>query len=77
MNWAKGRGNDDTLEPVAADPASASDGEMIFNDTDKAIKIYYDGSWYTLHTLAIPDQIILEGGDVVLVESGSKVLTEG
>lgn len=78
MNWARGgSGQDDILEPVETDPSSPAEGEMAFNSTDKAVKIYYDGVWYTLHTLGIPDEILLESGEVILLESDSKVLTEG
>lgn len=39
------------LDSVSSDPASASEGSIILNTTDHTIKIYYSGSWQTLHTL--------------------------
>lgn len=35
----------------ASDPASASDGDLFINTTDAGYKVYYSGSWQTLHTL--------------------------
>lgn len=65
------------LNVVTSDPSSAKDGATILNTADSTIKVFYDGTWYTLHTLTIPDSILLESGDFALLESGSKVLKEG
>ena len=65
------------IRNVTSDPATAKDGATILNTADSTIKVFYDGTWYTLHTLSIPDNILLEGLDFVLLESGDKVLKEG
>lgn len=39
------------LDSVTSDPASGTTGQLILNTTDDTIKIYYAGSWQTLHTL--------------------------
>lgn len=43
-----------TLDTVTSDPASADEGSIILNTTDYTIKVYYAGSWQTLHTLTPP-----------------------
>lgn len=35
----------------ASNPASASEGDLFINTTDDGYKVYYGGTWQTLHTL--------------------------
>lgn len=35
----------------ASDPASASEGDLFINTSDHGYKVYYGGTWQTLHTL--------------------------
>lgn len=37
----------------ASDPSSASNGDLFINTTDAGYKVYYDGTWQTLHTLTV------------------------
>lgn len=61
------------LDSVSSDPASATEGSIILNTTDDTIKIYYAGSWQTLHTLtaAAATFLLLEDGSFFLQEDGS------
>lgn len=63
------------LELVTSDPVSAKNGSQIFNTTDNTLKMYYDGVWYTLHTLSV-DKLLLETGDFILLETGDRILLE-
>ena len=64
------------IETVSADPASAAEGSLILNTSDDKIKIYYAGSWQTLHTLtpAADYFLKLESGDFFLLENGDKLI---
>lgn len=64
------------IKLVTSDPASGSTGDMIINTTDDGLKIYYAGSWQTLHTLTATQYILLEGGDNLLLETGDIILLE-
>lgn len=66
------------LDSVSSDPASATEGSIILNTTDHTIKIYYSGSWQTLHTLTSgASYLLLEDGSFFLQEDGSsKILLE-
>lgn len=35
----------------ASDPATAEEGQLFINTTDNGYKVYYGGTWQTLHTL--------------------------
>lgn len=35
----------------SSDPASASEGDLFINTADNGYKVYYGGTWQTLHTL--------------------------
>lgn len=63
---------------VSSDPASAKEGSLIINTTDDGMKVYYGGSWQTLHTLtpATPSFLLLEDGFFLLLEDGSKLILE-
>jgi len=39
------------IKQVSSDPASAKEGSLIINTTTDAMKVYYGGTWQTLHTL--------------------------
>jgi len=65
-----------TIEKVTVDPAIGGDMDLIFNTVDKKLKMYYDGTWYVLNTLTIPDNFILETGDNILLENGDRILLE-
>lgn len=66
------------LDTVTSDPASGEDGQLILNTTDDTIKVYYGGSWQTLHTLtpAVDYYLLQETGDFLLLESGDKFIQE-
>lgn len=65
------------LRVVSSDPSSAKSGSMIYNSADHKIKIYVESTWHDLHTLTIPDKLLLESGDYMLLESGDRILLEG
>ena len=62
---------------VSSDPSSAKEGTIIYNSSEKKIKIYMESTWHNLHTLTIPDKRLLQSGDYVLLESGDRRLLEG
>lgn len=66
------------LEVVSSDPATGADGQMIINNTDDTVKLWYAGSWQTLHTLtpAAASYLLQEIGDFLLQESGDKFIQE-
>lgn len=39
------------IKQVSSDPASAKEGSLIINTSDNGMKVYYGGTWQTLHTL--------------------------
>lgn len=43
-----GPGRKSYVNLVASDPASAAEGDMIYNTTDGALKVYYNGAWVTI-----------------------------
>lgn len=61
----------------ASDPASASEGDLFINTTDNGYKVYYSGSWQTLHTLtaaALSYFLQEDGTSRFLQEDGSSLL---
>lgn len=66
------------LDSVTSDPASGTTGQLILNTTDDTIKVYYAGSWQTLHTLtsAAASYLLQETGDFLLQETGDKFIQE-
>ena len=60
---------------VSSDPASAKEGSFIINTTDDGYKVYYGGTWQTLHTLtpATASFLLLEDGFSILLEDGFKL----
>lgn len=64
------------MKIVSSEPVSAAQLDQIYITTTHEIKMYYDGNWYLLHTLTVPDKILLESGDYLLLENGSKFLME-
>lgn len=66
----------DDIEKVSSDPSVGGSLDMIFNTSDNTIKIFYDEVWHTLHTLTLPVRLLLETGDILLLEDGSEVLLE-
>lgn len=61
---------------VDEEPSSVSDGQFIYIIPTHEIKFGYDGSWYLLHTLEVPDKLLLETGDYLLLEDGGRFLLE-
>lgn len=58
----------------ASDPSSASDGDLFINTTDNGYKVYYSGSWQTLHTLtaaALSYFLQEDGASKIVLEDGS------
>lgn len=43
-------GNQPPVTIVAADPATANEGDLIYNTIDSALKVYQGGSWHTIDT---------------------------
>lgn len=66
----------ENIKAVASDPASGKDLEMIFNTATSQLKIFYQSVWYTLHTLTIPGNLLLEDGDYLLSEIGEYISLE-
>lgn len=60
----------------ASDPASAFEGELFINTADDGFKVYYGGSWQTLHTLTpgVASFLLLEDGFSFLQEDGTSKL---
>lgn len=56
-----------------SDPSGASEGDLFINTTDDGMKVYYGGTWQTLHTLtaAIPSFLLLEDTFSFLLEDGT------
>jgi len=65
-----------TIEKVVSDPASGKDLDMIFNTATSQLKIFYQSVWYTIHTLTIPGNLLLEDGDYLLSEIGEYISLE-
>ena len=71
--------HDHPFRNVSSDPATGKTGQIILNTTDHKIKVYYDDSWQTLHTLTSGEEsynILLESGDALLLENGDNILLE-
>ncbi len=64
------------IKQVTSDPASAKEGSLIINTADNGMKVYYGGTWQTLHTLtpAAALFLLLEDGFDFLQEDGSSKL---
>ena len=61
----------------SSDPASASEGDLFINTTDNGYKVYYSGSWQTLHTLtaaALSYFLQEDGSSRFLLEDGTSLL---
>jgi hypothetical protein len=48
------------LANLSSDPETGSEGELYFNTSDNAIKVYTDGEWIFLNTSASAG--IIDGG---------------
>lgn len=68
------------IQTGAVDPTTPEEGQLFINTTDNGYKVYYGGSWQTLHTLttASPSYLLQEdGSSFVLQEDGvSKVVLQ-
>lgn len=61
----------------SGDPASASEGDLFINTTDNGYKVYYSGTWQTLHTLtaaALSYFLQEDGSSRFLLEDGTSIL---
>lgn len=66
------------VDSFASDPATAPEGTMIINTVSGTLKIYYGGTWQTLHSLTPPTDyfLLMETGDYLLLETGDKIILE-
>lgn len=65
------------IEVVASDPIAAEDGEMIINESDNGLKIWYGGAWQTIFVLSGYEfQLLLEDGDIFITEDGDELRQE-
>ena len=60
---------------VSATAPASSEGLMYVNSTDNTVRIYYGGTWTTLHTLAPPVYFYLQLQDgYLLLQDDSKII---
>ena len=65
----------DKVEILTADPASPEEGRLIINSITNTMKLFYNGSWQTLHSFG--DSFLLqEIGDNILLETGDNIILE-
>lgn len=64
------------VKMVTSDPASAGNGDQIINTTSGNYKIWYGSGWWTIMSIAIQNKILLETGEMFLLESGNSALME-
>lgn len=64
------------IKLVSVDPSIGKDGDIIINIDSDQMKIYYGGTWQTLHNLVPPADYFLklESGDFFLLENGDKLI---
>jgi len=58
---------------LATAPSNPKDGYTYINTLDHGLYIFYGGMWNLLHTLDT-QYLLLETGDVMLMETGDKLV---